>query len=112
VPLLPDPPHHPVLPSDPRLSTEALFELAAPTWHALGLRPKYHLASQRPGARPGAHDEGIHADDWREVAAALHHPADLMLEAKGKDLALFALRSLGVVERGRAGASPASPAGA
>jgi UV DNA damage endonuclease len=99
LPFVADQLHNAVLPSDPPLTTEELFDLAAPTWHSLGLRPKYHIASQRPGAKPGAHDEGIHPDDWWEIAGALHHPADLMLESKGKDLALFALRRLGAVER-------------
>lgn len=92
LPLVADTLHNAVLPSDPPLSTAALLDAAAPTWSALGLRPKYHLASQRRGARAGAHADEIDAADWDEVARALRHPADLMLEAKAKDLALFALR--------------------
>ena len=111
VPFVADQLHNAVLPSDPLLTTRELFELAAPTWHALGLRPKYHIASQKPGAKPGAHDEGIHPEDWLEIAGALHHPADLMLEAKGKDLALFALRRLGLapIARSVAAVVPRSP---
>jgi UV DNA damage endonuclease len=101
VPFVADQLHNAVLPSDRPLSTRELFDLAAQTWYALGLRPKYHIASQKPGAKPGAHDDGIHPEDWSEIAGSLHHPADLMLEAKGKDLALFALRRLGVVESSR-----------
>ena len=111
VPFVADQLHNAVLPSEPPLTTRELFDVAAQTWHALGLRPKYHIASQRPGAKPGAHDEGIHPDDWSAIAAALHHPADLMLEAKGKDLALFALRRLGVVERSRSGVDAGARAG-
>ncbi|HYD39207.1 MAG TPA: UV DNA damage repair endonuclease UvsE [Anaeromyxobacter sp.] len=92
LPFVADTLHDAILPSDPPLSTAALLDAAAPTWHALGLRPKYHLASQRPGARPGAHADGIDVRDWDALARALRHPADLMLEAKGKDVALLALR--------------------
>jgi UV DNA damage endonuclease len=99
VPMVADQLHNAVLPSDPPLTTAELFDAAAPTWHALGLRPKYHVASQRPGAKPGAHDEGISPRDWRDVSRSLRHPADLMLEAKGKDLALFALRRLAARQR-------------
>jgi UV DNA damage endonuclease len=58
----------------------------------LDLRPKFHLASQKPDGRPGAHADRIDPQDFRAVVAALDGPADLMLEAKDKDLALFALR--------------------
>jgi UV DNA damage endonuclease len=58
----------------------------------LDLRPKFHLASQKPEGRPGAHADRIDPADFRAVVAALDGPADLMLEAKDKDLALFALR--------------------
>ena len=109
VPFVADQLHNAVLPSAPPITTAELFDLAAPTWHALGLRPKYHIASQRPGAQPGAHAEGIHPDDWSAIAQALRHPADLMLEAKGKDLALFALRRMGVVERRRSAGDAAAP---
>jgi hypothetical protein len=51
-----------------------------------------HLASQKPGGRPGAHADRIDPEDFRAVVEALDGPADLMLEAKDKDLALFALR--------------------
>jgi UV DNA damage endonuclease len=109
LPFVADPLHDAILPSDPPLSAGALLDAAAATWHALGLRPKYHLASQRPGARSGAHADGIAGRDWAALARALRHPADLMLEAKGKDLALFALRRRQGAAAGHAGA-PGSPA--
>jgi len=110
LPFVADTLHDAVLPSDPPLSSAALLDAAASTWHALGLRPKYHLASQRAGARPGAHAEGIDERDWDALGRALRHPADLMLEAKGKDLALFALRRRPVRADPGGAASPASPA--
>jgi len=94
LPFVADSLHNHVKPSDPPLTTRALFRLSAESWRALGLRPKYHLASQRPGGRAGAHADYIAPADWYDVAAALEEPADFMLEAKKKDRALFALRGL------------------
>ena len=92
LPLVADNLHHAVLPSDPPMPLEELLREAGRTWHALGLRPKYHLASQARGLRPGAHADRIDVGDALRVLDALPHAADLMLEAKDKDRALFALR--------------------
>lgn len=92
LPVIVDNLHHAVLPSEPPLALGELFAAAAATWHALGLRPKAHLASQRAGARPGAHADRVDPEEARRVLAALPAPYDLMLEAKEKDLALFELR--------------------
>jgi UV DNA damage endonuclease len=94
LPLLADCLHNAVLPSTPRLSMEQLFRMAAKTWHALGLRPKHHIASQDPDKKPGAHAARISPADWLQIRAALKDPADLMIEAKDKDLALFELLRL------------------
>jgi len=94
LPFLADTLHNNVKPSDPPLSTRELFRLSTATWHALGLRPKFHLASQKEGGRVGAHADFIAPDDWFDVVGALEEPADFMLEAKEKDRALFALRRL------------------
>ena len=92
LPFLADNLHNNVKPSVPPLSTRELFRLSAESWRALGLRPKYHLASQREGGRTGAHADFISPADWHDVSRALEEPADYMLEAKQKDRALFALR--------------------
>ena len=92
VPFLADNLHNDILPSDPPLSLRELLRASAQSWTQLGLRPKFHLASQREGGRPGHHAERVSEADFRAVVAALPCPADLMLEAKEKDLALFALR--------------------
>lgn len=94
LPFLADNLHNAVKPSDPPLSTRELFRLSTASWHSLGLRPKFHLASQKEGAKPGAHADFIAPADWFDVEAALEAPADFMLEAKEKDRALFALREL------------------
>jgi UV DNA damage endonuclease len=93
--------HNAVLPSNPVMPLEELLREASATWHALDLRPKFHLASQRPDAKAGAHSDRVDPADFRAMVAALSAPADFMLEAKEKDLALFALRQQG------AGAQPA-----
>lgn len=101
--------HHAVLPSEPPLALAELFAAAAATWHALGLRPKAHLATQRAGAKAGAHADRIDPADARRVLAALPGPYDLMLEAKEKDLALFDLRERLPGIDGEAAPAAASP---
>ncbi len=94
VPFLADTLHNAVLPSEPALSLRELFRMADRTWHALGLRPKHHLASQDEGQRAGRHADRIIPADFFAALEALESPADFMLEARDKDLALFALRRL------------------
>lgn len=93
LPFLADTLHNSVLPSSPVISVGELLSSSARSWHALGLRPKFHVAAQRKGARPGAHSERISDKVLREVLAELRDDADLMLEAKDKDLALLQLRT-------------------
>jgi UV DNA damage endonuclease len=90
LPFLADTLHNAVLPSG--FTTEQLLSEAARTWHALGLRPKHHVATQRRGARRGAHSRRIPTHAMLSVLDAMKDEADLMLEAKDKDLALFELR--------------------
>jgi UV DNA damage endonuclease len=92
LPWLADNLHNAIKPSEPELPLAELLRESAASWRALDLRPKFHLASQKPGGRPGAHSDRIDSGDFRAVVEALDGPADLMLEAKDKDLALFALR--------------------
>jgi len=92
LPWLADNLHNFIKPSEPELSLAELLRESAASWRALDLRPKFHLASQKVGGRPGAHADRIDPGDFRAVVEALDGPADLMLEAKDKDLALFALR--------------------
>jgi UV DNA damage endonuclease len=94
LPFLADTLHNAVLSSAPPLSTRELLRIASGSWLSLGLRPKHHIASQRPGARPGTHADRIAPADWRDLVRSAEHDADVMLEAKDKDLALFALRGL------------------
>lgn len=112
LPFLADTLHNAVLPSTPPLSTRALLRAASSTWTALGLRPKHHLASQKEGARPGAHSDLIDPADYAAAIAALPVPGDFMLEAKSKDLALFALdprRAQALAPDEAAAAGPVDP---
>lgn len=83
VPLVIDTLHHALNPG--RLSLAEALRLAFPTWRG---RPKVHLASQDPAKRPGAHAFEILPEDLHALLEALPGPADVMLEAKGKELAL------------------------
>lgn len=96
LPFIADTLHNVVRPSEPPLAPADLHAEAARSWRALGLRPKHHLASQRPGSKPGAHADFIALEDLQPLLAALDDgPADVMLEAKCKDLALLELRGQG-----------------
>jgi UV DNA damage endonuclease len=103
LPFLADTLHNAVLPSTPALPMREFLHLAARSWRALGLRPKHHVAAQRPGHRPGAHAHRIGERSMLTVLEAMRDDADLMLEAKDKDLALLQLRASlqrhGIVER-------------
>lgn len=99
LPMLADTLHNAVLPSDPVIDTRELLRLADATWHALGLRPKIHIASQRANAPRGAHTDRIALADYRAFLQAVQSPTDVMIEAKDKDLALFELRKLGAETR-------------
>ncbi len=61
-------------------------------------RPKVHLSSRKPDARPGAHDLFIREEDLAALLALLPWDADVMVEAKAKEeAALGVLRMLGRV---------------
>lgn len=83
VPVVVDALHHALNPG--RLSLGEALRLAFPTWRG---RPKVHLSSQDPEKRPGAHAFLVAREDWERLLAALPGPADIMLEAKGKEQAL------------------------
>jgi UV DNA damage endonuclease len=86
VPVVMDTLHHALNPG--RLSLEEALRLSFATWRG---RPKVHLASQDPAKRPGAHAFGVAQGDWERLLFALPGPADVMVEAKGKELAALPL---------------------
>ena len=92
IPAILDNLHHSLNPGGLALG-EAL-DLALPTWKARGVRPKVHLSSQDPTKRPGAHAHAIEAEDWAAFLDALGgRETDVMVEAKGKELALSRLET-------------------
>jgi len=92
IPAILDNLHHALNPGG--LSLGEALDLALPTWEMRGVRPKVHLSSQDPAKRPGAHAHSIEAGDWEAFLDALDgRETDVMVEAKGKELALSALRA-------------------
>jgi UV DNA damage endonuclease len=90
IPAILDNLHHSLNPGG--LSLAEALDLALPTWEARGVRPKVHLSSQDPTKRPGAHAHSIGAEDWAAFLDALGgRETDVMVEAKGKELALSRL---------------------
>lgn len=88
IPAILDTLHHSLNPGRRTLS-EAL-DLSLPTW--TNSRPKLHLSSQDPTKRPGAHAYTVQEVDWHALIEALDgREADVMVEAKGKELALAPL---------------------
>lgn len=71
----------------------SVAEACFATWRADDGVPKTHYSTQAVGQRTGAHAEYVDIDDFITFLAAMpDQPFDCMLEAKGKDLALFRLR--------------------
>ncbi len=73
------------------MTLRGALDLVLPTWKA-ATRPKLHLSSQDSNKRPGAHAYTVEDADWRTLLEALDgREADVMVEAKGKELALAPL---------------------
>jgi UV DNA damage endonuclease len=88
VPAIADAFHHGLNPGG--LTLEEALDLSLPTWD--GRRPKLHLSSQDPTKQAGAHAYQVDVEDWGTLVRALGgREADVMIEAKGKELALAAL---------------------
>lgn len=89
VPAILDTLHHELNPGS--LSLREALDLTLPTWETRGDSPKLHISTQNPGKRPGAHAWAIDSGDWRRLTTALDgRSADVVAEAKGKELALAA----------------------
>jgi UV DNA damage endonuclease len=71
------------------LTLREALDLSLPTWKLRGVRPKVHLSSQDPDKQAGAHAYSVDLRDWRTLLDALvGRKTDVMVEAKGKELAL------------------------
>lgn len=90
IPAITDAFHHGLNPGG--LTLREALDLSLPTWKTREARPKLHLSSQDPEKQPGAHAYLVEKRDWRALLDALdEREADVMVEAKGKELALGAL---------------------
>jgi UV DNA damage endonuclease len=90
IPAITDSFHHRLNPGG--LTLEEALDLSLPTWEPRNARPKLHLSSQDPAKQPGAHAYLVDARDRRSLLSALGgREADVMIEAKGKELALAPL---------------------
>ena len=75
------------------LNTTAIMQRCFDTWNEPDGPPKTHYSTQAAGQRSGAHAEYVDAADFTAFLDAAPNAAfDCMLEAKGKDRALFRLR--------------------
>ncbi len=87
IPAITDTLHHHLNPGG--LTLKEALDLSLPTWKVRDARPKVHLSSQDPEKQVGAHAYSVEAGDWQALGAALGgRGADVMVEAKGKELAL------------------------
>jgi UV DNA damage endonuclease len=90
VPAITDAFHHRLNPGG--LTLREALDLSLPTWKGRGVRPKVHLSSQDPDKQAGAHAYSVDLRDWRTLLDALEgRETDVMVEAKGKELALAPL---------------------
>lgn len=87
VPLVFDAFHHALNPSP---EAGALLTRVQAVWDC---RPKVHVSSQRPGARPGAHADRVEPADLQALVDLLPYDADLMVEAKAKEEAALRVRA-------------------
>jgi len=88
-PLIVDNLHHVINGSRPL--AELPWARIGATWG--GRLPKLHYSEQDPSKRPGAHSEYLTADLFRRFRDAVGlEDYDVMLESKGKELALLRLR--------------------
>jgi UV DNA damage endonuclease len=86
IPAITDAFHHQLNPGGMTLR-EAL-DLSLPTWEGRAVRPKVHLSSQDPDKQAGAHAYSVDLRDWQTLLDALvGRETDVMVEAKGKELA-------------------------
>ncbi|QYJ14940.1 UV DNA damage endonuclease [Rubrobacter xylanophilus DSM 9941] len=96
VPAIADTLHHTLNPGG--ITLQRALDLTLPTWG--DRRPKVHLSSQDPDKQPGAHARLVRREDWLGLLEALEErEADIMVEAKGKELAVEPL--LPLVPHGR-----------
>jgi UV DNA damage endonuclease len=63
----------------------AILNRVLRTWKLRGIKPKCHWSSQRPGARPGTHDDCVESIPRNILQWCAAENVDIMLEVKLKD---------------------------
>lgn len=81
--------HHDMLRPSSRPTSELIPEILE-IWKERGIRPKFHLSEPRPGAKK-LRERRAHSDRCTHLPADLPPDADLMIEAKDKEQAVFEL---------------------
>ncbi|KAE8268316.1 hypothetical protein A4X09_0g4026 [Tilletia walkeri] len=81
--------HHDMLRPSSRSPAELMPEILE-IWKERGIRPKFHLSEPRPGAK-AMRERRAHSDRCTHIPAELPANADLMIEAKDKEQAVFEL---------------------
>ena len=76
--------HHHILPSK---NLPKLLRRLRKTWKDRDELPKFHISSQRPKSKSGAHDDMVLPKDVKELCNMASFPFDLMVEAKHKETA-------------------------
>lgn len=85
VPVVFDLHHHQINPGKGDLNE--MLTRVGKTWNGV---PKIHMSSQKPNSRVGAHDDLLHAEDLEAMVQAIPFETDIMVEAKGKEVAALA----------------------
>ncbi|CAD6886345.1 unnamed protein product [Tilletia controversa] len=89
--------HHDMLRPSSRSPAELIPEILE-IWKERGITPKFHLSEPRPGAK-AMRERRAHSDRCTHLPADLPANADLMIEAKDKEQAVFELfRIYGLVD--------------
>lgn len=85
--------HHQCLEKAP--SSRDLLSAVCETWAVEDGPPKFHLSSQKEGARVGTHADYVDADDFSGLLERLpQQPIDIMFEAKQKEQALLQFQQI------------------
>ncbi|KAK0546826.1 hypothetical protein OC846_004356 [Tilletia horrida] len=81
--------HHDMLRPSSRPTSELIPEILE-IWKERGIKPKFHLSEPRPGSKTHR-ERRAHSDRCTHLPADLPADADLMIEAKDKEQAVFEL---------------------
>lgn len=89
IPMVLDYHHFNIFPSADKTLEELMPRIVA-TWERKGIKPKFHLSEERPGAVT-VMERRAHSDRCKRLPEPLPAGIDLMIEAKDKEQAVFHL---------------------